>query len=81
MRWVKHSGLMLSRAAAPPPSSPPPSPASSRARSALAPFWMLNDAEARGWEQRGTLLPVLSLIPVLGPAIYLLLRPKTDMSQ
>ncbi|KAF5825717.1 hypothetical protein DUNSADRAFT_7357 [Dunaliella salina] len=48
---------------------------------ALAPFWMLNDAEARGWEQRRTLLPILSVLPCLGPAIYLLLRPKTDLSK
>jgi len=48
---------------------------------AFAPFWMLNDAEARGWEQRNTLLPILSVLPAVGPAIYLLLRPKTDMSK
>ncbi|KIZ07603.1 hypothetical protein MNEG_0350 [Monoraphidium neglectum] len=46
----------------------------------LAPFWMSNDAEGRGWEQRGTLVPLLSLLPLVGPAIYLLLRPKTDLS-
>ncbi|GBF96446.1 hypothetical protein Rsub_09245 [Raphidocelis subcapitata] len=46
----------------------------------LAPFWMANDAEGRNWEQRGTLLPVLSVLPLLGPSLYLLLRPKTDTS-
>ncbi|KAG2428233.1 hypothetical protein HYH02_014415 [Chlamydomonas schloesseri] len=45
---------------------------------ALAPFWMENDAVGRKWEQRGTLLPVLSFLPVIGPAIYLLLRPKAE---
>lgn len=29
---------------------------------------------------RDKFLPVLSLLPVVGPALYLLLRPKTDMS-
>jgi hypothetical protein len=48
---------------------------------ALAPFWMQNDAEARKWGQREQLLPLLSVLPVVGPAVYLLLRPKTDMSQ
>jgi len=47
---------------------------------AFAPFWMRNDAELRKWEPRDQLLPVLSVLPALGPAIYLLLRPKTDMS-
>jgi len=48
--------------------------------SALAPFWMANDAEARNWGGRDKWLPVLSVLPVVGPAVYLLLRPKTDMS-
>jgi hypothetical protein len=30
--------------------------------------------------RRGTLLPLLSVLPLLGPAIYLLLRPKADLS-
>jgi hypothetical protein len=47
---------------------------------ALAPFWMYNDAEQRQWAQRGQLLPLLSVLPVVGPALYLLLRPKTDFS-
>lgn len=42
----------------------------------LAPFWMQNDAEGRGWEQREKLVPLLSLLPLVGPAIYLVLRPK-----
>ena len=45
--------------------------------SILAPFWMDNDARLRKWEGRDTaLLPLLSCLPVLGPAIYLVLRPK-----
>lgn len=46
----------------------------------LAPFWMSNDAEGRKWQQRDTLLPVLSALPLVGPAIYLVLRPKADTS-
>lgn len=47
---------------------------------ALAPFWMYNDAAARNWEPRDKVLPFLSVLPVVGPALYLLLRPKTDLS-
>lgn len=43
----------------------------------LTPFWMANDAELRGWKDKDKLLPILSLLPVVGPATYLLLRPKT----
>jgi hypothetical protein len=28
-------------------------------------------------KRSGTLLPVLSFLPLVGPAVYLLLRPKT----
>jgi hypothetical protein len=42
----------------------------------LAPFWMANDAAARRWEGAGRLLLPLSLVPVLGPCVYLVLRPK-----
>lgn len=45
---------------------------------ALAPFWMSNDAKLRGWEEREKIIPILSLMPVLGPAIYLVLRPKSS---
>lgn len=44
---------------------------------ALAPFWMWNDASLRKWGPRDALLPVLSVLPVVGPALYLLLRPRT----
>jgi hypothetical protein len=48
--------------------------------SILAPFWMDNDAKLRNWKGRdsGILLPLLSCLPVLGPAIYLVLRPKSE---
>ncbi|QDZ20275.1 hypothetical protein HOP50_04g27920 [Chloropicon primus] len=42
----------------------------------LAPFWVLNDAERRNWDKGDTLLTALSLVPLYGPALYLLLRPK-----
>ena len=44
---------------------------------ALTPFWMSNDAQLRGWKYRDTLIPILSLLPAIGPALYLVLRPKT----
>ena len=45
--------------------------------SVLAPFWMDNDAKLRNWQGRDSaLFTVLQLVPVLGPAIYLVLRPK-----
>ncbi len=43
---------------------------------AFAPFWMYNDAAARDWKQRDVGVALLSLLPVLGPSVYLLLRPK-----
>ncbi|KAK9823772.1 hypothetical protein WJX72_005409 [[Myrmecia] bisecta] len=46
--------------------------------SCFAPFWMYNDASARQWEPRDKLLPILSLLPVVGPAIYLVLRPRAE---
>jgi hypothetical protein len=45
---------------------------------ALAPFWMAHDAGMRKWEKRDSLIPVLSLIPLFGPAIYLCLRPRSE---
>lgn len=47
--------------------------------SALAPFWMSNDAVLRRWEGRDSLLPLLSVLPVLGPCIYLCLRPRSKL--
>jgi hypothetical protein len=43
----------------------------------LMPFWMGNDAQRRNWANRDTLVPLLSLLPLVGPALYLVLRPKT----
>ncbi|KAK6919201.1 hypothetical protein RJ641_015105 [Dillenia turbinata] len=44
--------------------------------STFAPFWVYNDMTARKWIQRGSLLLPLSLIPFLGPSLYLVLRPS-----
>jgi hypothetical protein len=47
----------------------------------LAPFWMENDARLRRWEGADTWkLTGLQCVPVLGPAVYLCLRPvmKSD---
>ena len=41
--------------------------------SSLAPFWVANDAAARGW--KGPAL-ALACLPVVGPAAYLCLRPR-----
>lgn len=46
--------------------------------SAFAPFWMWNDAQLRNWGPRDKVLPILSVLPVVGPALYLLLRPKAQ---
>ncbi|KXZ48343.1 hypothetical protein GPECTOR_28g750 [Gonium pectorale] len=48
---------------------------------ALAPFWMDNDATGRNWDKRSQLLPILSFLPVIGPCIYLLMRPKAEQPQ
>ncbi|XP_068644008.1 uncharacterized protein [Aristolochia californica] len=49
--------------------------------SAFCAFWVYNDMTARKWYERGGswLLP-LSLIPYLGPALYLILRPPLSTS-
>ncbi|MEW5308412.1 MAG: hypothetical protein WDW38_000376 [Sanguina aurantia] len=47
---------------------------------ALLPFWMGNDAQLRNWGPRDTVVPILSCLPVVGPALYLVLRPKTFMT-
>lgn len=44
----------------------------------LAAFWMDNDATCRKWSGKENLLPILSVIPVIGPAVYLVLRPKAS---
>lgn len=48
------------------------------ALTASAPLWMWNDAKVRQWQSRGKWLPILASIPVIGPAAYLVLRPKVQ---
>ncbi|MCL7035389.1 hypothetical protein MKW94_022903 [Papaver nudicaule] len=43
--------------------------------SAFAPFWVYNDMTSRKWFDKGSWLLPFSLIPFLGPALYLVLRP------
>ncbi|XP_021889931.1 uncharacterized protein LOC110808672 isoform X1 [Carica papaya] len=43
--------------------------------SAFAPFWVYNDMTARRWYDKGWWLIPASLVPFLGPALYLVLRP------
>ncbi|CAN4110130.1 unnamed protein product [Withania somnifera] len=47
--------------------------------SAFAPFWIYNDMTARKWYDKGSWLLPLSVIPFLGPALYLLLRPSVPI--
>ncbi|KAF8410880.1 hypothetical protein HHK36_003417 [Tetracentron sinense] len=44
--------------------------------STFAPFWVYNDMTARKWYDKGSWLLPLALIPFLGPALYLVLRPS-----
>jgi hypothetical protein len=45
---------------------------------ALVPFWLSVDAEGRRWPgAKSGLATALSLVPVVGPCVYLLLRPKS----
>ncbi|XP_009588490.1 uncharacterized protein [Nicotiana tomentosiformis] len=44
--------------------------------SAFAPFWIYNDMTTRKWYGKGFWLLPLSVIPFLGPALYLLQRPS-----
>lgn len=41
----------------------------------LAPFWVANDAQERNWDAEYFVFAVIFL-PLLGPALYLLLRPR-----
>ncbi|GLJ18382.1 hypothetical protein SUGI_0325500 [Cryptomeria japonica] len=43
--------------------------------SSLCPFWVYNDMTYRNWLNKGSWLLPLTLIPYLGPALYLALRP------
>ncbi|CAN1127975.1 hypothetical protein LINPERPRIM_LOCUS29924 [Linum perenne] len=44
--------------------------------SLFAPFWVYNDMTARKWFDKGAWLLPISLVPFLGPALYLVLRPS-----
>ncbi|KAD3066635.1 hypothetical protein E3N88_34515 [Mikania micrantha] len=44
--------------------------------SSFAPFWVYNDMSARKWTDKGFWLLPLSVVPFLGPALYVLLRPS-----
>ncbi|KAJ4785498.1 transmembrane protein [Rhynchospora pubera] len=44
--------------------------------STFAPFWVYNDATARRWISKGSWLVPVALVPVVGPALYILLRPS-----
>ncbi|GKE12915.1 hypothetical protein Tco_1416466 [Tanacetum coccineum] len=44
--------------------------------STFAPFWVYNDMTVRKWTDKGFWLVPLSVVPFLGPALYLLLRPS-----
>ncbi|KAI3939319.1 hypothetical protein MKW98_022187 [Papaver atlanticum] len=43
--------------------------------STFAPFWVYNDMTTRKWFDKGSWLLPFSLIPFVGPALYLVLRP------
>lgn len=44
---------------------------------AFLPFWLSNDASFRKWSYQDSAL-FLGFIPLIGPAIYLLLRPRSE---
>ena len=49
---------------------------------ALVPFWLTLDAEGRRWSgAKNGLASALAFVPVLGPCVYLLLRPKSGDSK
>ncbi|KAF5206113.1 transmembrane protein [Thalictrum thalictroides] len=48
--------------------------------STFAPFWVYNDITARKWSDKGSWILPLTLIPLLGPAFYLVLRPSLSAS-
>lgn len=48
---------------------------------ALMPFFMWWDADKREWQGRDVGVPVLALVPILGPIAYLLLRPNTPRTE
>ncbi|XP_010514529.1 PREDICTED: uncharacterized protein LOC104790465 [Camelina sativa] len=46
--------------------------------SAFAPFWVYNDMTSRKWFDKGSWLLPVSVVPFLGPSLYLLLRPSVS---
>ncbi|KAJ0988214.1 hypothetical protein J5N97_006570 [Dioscorea zingiberensis] len=42
----------------------------------FSPFWVYNDMAARKWVRKGSWLLPFALVPFVGPALYLLLRPS-----
>ncbi|KAL1192030.1 hypothetical protein V5N11_025807 [Cardamine amara subsp. amara] len=46
--------------------------------SAFAPFWVYNDMTTRKWFDKGSWLLPVSVVPFLGPSLYLLLRPSVS---
>lgn len=50
------------------------------ALSSLAPFWVYNDMSVRRWLDKGFWLLPVSLVPFIGPALYVALRPALPLS-
>ncbi|CAA7407792.1 unnamed protein product [Spirodela intermedia] len=48
--------------------------------SAFSAFWVFNDMTERKWFDRGSWLLPVTLIPFVGPALYLLLRPPLPVA-
>ncbi|KAJ4975996.1 hypothetical protein NE237_001102 [Protea cynaroides] len=44
--------------------------------STFAPFWTYNDMTTRKWSDKGSWLLPITLVPFLGPALYVILRPS-----
>jgi hypothetical protein len=47
---------------------------------ALLPFFMWWDADQRQWEWRDGGVPILAALPLFGPLVYLLVRPRTMLT-
>lgn len=48
---------------------------------ASAPFWVFHDAERRKWDNGDAALNAAALVPLLGPIVYLLLRPPYEAEE
>lgn len=51
------------------------------ALTALVPIFLWVDAEKRNWGPRSVGVPLLSCLPMIGPLIYLILRPRASKPQ